>query len=203
MPRLGFSVRPMHVGIGAIALAFLGLAALVTAGTRFPIGSQGAGPQDNASAGRTAPADRLEARASDVSVVDGSTLRLADRVVRLAGIDTPARGQACQASGFDCGAASTAALAALVRDRRVACEVRDANSMGRPLAICAAGGTELNHALVAAGWARAGSAASVSGARAEDLGNAEKLARAEHRGLWAHRAGGQAGAADDADAPNW
>ena len=48
----------------------------------------------------------------EVRVVDGDTLRLGDRTVRLARIDAPERGQACaDAAGrvFDCGAAAAEA----------------------------------------------------------------------------------------------
>lgn len=193
-PRLALNVRPLHLGIGAIAIAFLGLGALVTAGPVIPM---------NPFAGQTGPSVRLEAAASDIAVVDGSTLRLAKRVVRLLGIETPERGQTCRTSvavsGFDCGAAATAALAALVRERPVACEVRDSDSMGRPLAICDAGGTELNLALVAGGWARAGNAPTLAGGKAEGLKKAELLARSERRGLWA-RVGGPSG---DSPAATW
>ena len=57
--------------------------------------------------------------------------------------------------GEDCGAAATNALAALVRDAPVACRVTGADDLGRPYAICLASGTELNRAVIAAGWARA------------------------------------------------
>jgi endonuclease YncB( thermonuclease family) len=202
-PRLGLRARPLRAGplliwFGAIALGFLGLGALVTANTLFPNGFP-AGPQDSMSA-RSAPADRVAAAASDIAVVDGSTLRLAQHVVRLLGIETPGRGQTCQsaAPAFDCGAASTAALAALVHARPVTCDIRDSDSMGRPLAICTADGAELNRALVAGGWARVGGAANLASAKAEELRNAENLARTEHRGLWARNAGGSANGSDAA-----
>lgn len=206
-------VRPSRSGIAiaAVALGFLGLAALVMAGAAFPPVSfppgsfppgsfppvsfpPGAFPvrPGDALDRRTAPADRLEAAAPDIAVIDASTLRLARRVVRLAGIAAPGRGETCLGqgavggaiAGFDCGTAAAAALAALVRERNIACEMRDTDAMGRPLAICTAGGTELNRALVAGGWARVDGAAGLPASQAEDLRNAEKLARAEHRGLW-------------------
>lgn len=188
--RLAASVRPLHLGLGAIVL--LGAAVLAFAG---PLSS--AGPLAGVFAGRSSPSVRVEAAAGDIAVVDGSTLRLAKRVVRLLGIETPERGQTCQGAGatgsspaasparFDCAAAAAAALASLVRERRVACDVRDTDSMGRPLAICDAGGRELNLALVADGWARAGNARGLTGNRPEILKKAELLARREHRGLWA------------------
>jgi endonuclease YncB( thermonuclease family) len=126
------------------------------------------------------PPGRLEAASAQIAVVDGSTLRLRERVVRLLGIETPDRGQTCRqpnGGGFDCAAASTEALVALVRRGQVACELRGQDGMGRALAVCEASGTELNRALVAGGWARAGR--ELPGLKHEEL-----LARTEGRGLW-------------------
>ena len=50
--------------------------------------------------------------------------------------------------------------------------------LGRPYAICRAGGTELNRAVVAAGWARADQAQ-------PELKQAEAAARAGRLGVWA------------------
>lgn len=126
------------------------------------------------------PPGRLEAEPAQIAVVDGSTLRLRERVVRLLGIETPDRGQTCRqpnGGGFDCAAASAEALAALVRQGQVACELRGRDGMGRALAVCEASGTELNRTLVAGGWARAGR--DLPGLKHEEI-----LARAEGRGLW-------------------
>jgi endonuclease YncB( thermonuclease family) len=125
--------------------------------------------------------EELSAQPSQVAVVDGGTLRLRDRVVRLQGVEPPPRGTAClphDGSGADCGAAAINALAALVRDAQVACRVTGADGLGRPYAVCQAGGTELNHAVVAGGWARADRAR-------PDLRHAESLARAGRLGVWA------------------
>lgn len=191
------------IGIGGTTLAFVALGAFVAAGTLFP-----AGPQNDASS-RPAPADRLAADASDIAIVDGSTLRLAEHVVRLIGIETPDRGQACQipaaASGtaVDCSTASTAALAALVRSRTVTCDIHDSDAMGRPLGICVAGGTELNRALVAGGWARVGDATELTEDRVRMLRKAETIARAEHRGLWTRLASSTDGNSANSGAATW
>jgi len=78
---------------------------------------------------------------------------LRDRVVRLLGVEPPVRGTTCQASdgkGFDCGAAATNVLAALVRETPVACRINGQDEFGRPFAVCEASGTELNRAVIAA-----------------------------------------------------
>jgi endonuclease YncB( thermonuclease family) len=128
-----------------------------------------------------APAGQVAADPAHVAVVDADTLRLSDRVVRLLGISVPPRGRTCRdGSGqdFDCGVAATNALAALVREAPVDCQVRGADRMGRALAVCEAGGRELNRALVDAGWARADDSSPT-------LEAAETTARSQRRGLWA------------------
>ena len=131
------------------------------------------------------PAEELRALPAQVAVVDGGTLRLRDRVVLLRGLRPPPRGMACgpgQGSGEDCAAAATNALAAMVRDAAVACRVTGADGLGRPTAICLAGDTELNRAIVAAGWARVDDAT-------PELRQAESAARAGHLGVWSSGAG--------------
>lgn len=131
------------------------------------------------------PSGVLAADAPLVAVVDGETLRLRETVVHLQGVEAPARGQTCRApdgTGFDCGAAATEALAALVRGHAVACRLTGRDHAGFPEGRCDAAGNDVNRALVAAGWAKA---------RAEmpELAAEEATAQAQHLGLW--RAGGQ------------
>ena len=127
---------------------------------------------------QAAPAQQeLVAPAAQVAVVDGGTLRLNDRVVRLSGVNPPTRGTDC-GTGLDCAVASANALAALLHEDPVACRITGKDSLGRPFAICEASGTELNQAVIAAGWARADD-------RQPDLLAAEAQARAQHRGAWA------------------
>jgi endonuclease YncB( thermonuclease family) len=123
------------------------------------------------------PAEELKAQPAQVAVVDGATLRLRDRVILLQGVEPPQRGRPC-GTNDDCGAAATNALAALVHEAPVTCRVTGSDGMGRPYAICLASGTELNQAVIAAGWARATTAR-------PELRQAESMARAEHRGAWA------------------
>ncbi len=127
---------------------------------------------------QAAPAERMVADAARVAVVDGNTLRLEDRVVRLDGVIPPARGETClgrDGTAFDCGVAAANALAGLLRDSPVDCTLLGSDHGGRRTAICSAGGEQLNRAVVAAGWARAGD---------QTLRAVEQRARAEQRGLW-------------------
>ncbi len=157
-PRPPGRVVAAVTGVGLAAAAGVSLAMLPGRETSRP----GAGEQ-------------LTADPEQVAVIDGGTLRLAGRVVRLRGVDPPSHDTSC--SGEDCGAAATNALAAMVREAPVDCRTVGVDALGRAFAVCRAGGTDLNLAIIAAGWARADS-------REPDLGRAEATARAEKRGIW-------------------
>lgn len=118
----------------------------------------------------------LKVPSARVAVVDGETLLLNETIVRLFGVSAPARGQACDGGG-DCGAASASALAALVRDRDVTCQLAGRDREGFARGICSVAGTELNRAQVAQGWAR------VRG-EAPALEDAQAAARAARLGIW-------------------
>lgn len=91
-------------------------------------------------------------------IVDGDTLEVAGQDVRLHGIDAPESQQTCKVDGkgYYCGSLATEALRDLIGGRRVRCEQTDTDRYGRVVAICyGPEGTDLNGAMVAAGWALA------------------------------------------------
>ena len=125
--------------------------------------------------GRVPPGpSEISAKASQVLVIDGETLRLAGVIVGLSELSVPARGEAC-AAGPDCGGQASAALAQLVQNQEVACRIAAHDPGGRLLARCQAGGRDVNAAMVSTGWARAGSS---------ELAPAQSDARAHRRGIW-------------------
>lgn len=132
----------------------------------------------------SAPADRQwDAEAADIRIVDGETLALGDRVVRLAGMAAPMRGEACRrADGatFDCGGAAAAALMRLISGRPVTCRITGRDAFGRGIGQCEANGTDLGRALVGGGFAVATGSA---------MRHAEATARQGGSGLWANRSG--------------
>ncbi len=165
---------PLAAGLGAVLL--VALLAVAVPGDLF-----GSAPEEQS---WSAPAD-------EVRVLDGDTLRLGDRVLRLHALEVPERGRAtCRGAGGkpqDCAAAAADLLARLVAERDVECRVRGRDRHGRALGICraignGAEGVELNASLVAAGWAIADSAALPA------LGAIEAAARQARRGLWAAEA---------------
>nr|WP_237182313.1 thermonuclease family protein [Roseomonas marmotae] len=121
--------------------------------------------------------------AASVRVVDGDTLRLDDRVIRLSGLLSPERGQTCrtaQGAGFDCGAMAAQALARLVQGRDLTCHLRGRDRFGRATGICQTGDVTLNAALVSSGWALAEN---------ETLAPLEAAARQGGQGLWSNLSG--------------
>ena len=125
-------------------------------------------------------AGTLTAPPQRVAVVDGETLVLNETIIRLQGITAPSRGQACHGedgTSTDCGAASAAALANLVRGRDVACRLNGRDPEGFARGLCEAAGTDLNRAQVAAGWARARQDMPALSAE-------EAAAKSARRGLW-------------------
>ena len=118
--------------------------------------------------------------AGPASVIDGDSLRVGGREVRLFGIDAPEGKQTCQRDGaaWACGGAAAAQLSGLVEGQDVRCEGRGMDQYGRILAICSAAGFELNRAMVEAGWATAFRRYS------EDYIGVEAQAKAAHAGIW-------------------
>lgn len=129
----------------------------------------------------------LTAPAGASVALDGATLRVADRIVRLEGISAPARGSACHEKtsretaravgdqAIDCGTAAANALATLVARATVDCAIHGHDPQGRPFADCRSGGVRLSEALVRQGWAQADAPA---------LHPQQDIARAAQLGLW-------------------
>jgi len=156
-----------HLGSVFVAIASLGVVAVLAFALR-PGSLMGSAPltQD----WRALPAEVL--------VVDGETLRLGERVLRLYGMAAPVRGQACGMVA-DCGGMAANELARLVRERTVECRIQGQDRFGRALGVCRAGGIDVNASLVAAGWATVDEQAMPS------LGSIEASARAAGLGMWA------------------
>ena len=105
---------------------------------------------------------------------------VADREVRLFGIDAPEYDQSCQRAGQDwsCGSAAADRLAQLVTGKNVVCASVGTDQHGRLLGRCTVGATDVNRAMVASGYA-------VTFRRySSDYVSAEDSARANRRGIW-------------------
>jgi endonuclease YncB( thermonuclease family) len=121
----------------------------------------------------------------EVRVLDGDTIKIGKVNYRLHGIDAPEKSQHCQRDNIDwlCGQEAAAHLRTLIADRRVTCteKAKDGSRdrYGRVVAVCEAGGEDLNRAMVRAGLAWAYLAYS------RDYEAAEWEAQLLGNGVWA------------------
>jgi endonuclease YncB( thermonuclease family) len=112
--------------------------------------------------------------------IDGDSLRLAGREVRLKGVDAPEIGQYCEnraGRSYACGVVAKNWMRAQVQRGAVTCGIEGADRYGRLLGLCRLGDQSLNAAMV-----REGIAVDYGGFRRE-----ENEARREERGLWSGR----------------
>src|SRR5262245_49747174 len=79
------------------------------------------------------------------TVIDGKTIEIHGKSIRLFGIDAPEGSQTCTADGkpYLCGHEAALALADLVGRQVVSCEQRDFDRYWRVVAICFAGSDDL------------------------------------------------------------
>ena len=114
------------------------------------------------------------------SVIDGDTLDIHGTRIRLFGIDAPESGQSCVTDGkrWRCGQQASLALADKIGRRTVSCEQRDIDRYKRIVAVCRAGGEDLNAWMVSQGWALAYRHYSADYIRQEDGASRRKL------GIW-------------------
>ena len=118
--------------------------------------------------------------AGSATVTDGDTLTVAGQRIRLFGIDAPESKQICVAGGqrWRCGRFATRALREHIASRPVVCTERDRDHYGRIVAVCRAGGGDINAWMVSQGFAlayRKYSRAYVA---------EERAAKTARRGMW-------------------
>ncbi|MDW5313411.1 thermonuclease family protein [Rhizobium sp. PL01] len=118
-----------------------------------------------------------EAMSGRARVVDGDTLVLDGKRVRLVGIDAPELRQVCQREQGDwpCGIEAKLHLAALIGDAQTTCDADGSDKYGRLLAVCRVSNRDLNAAMVDGGYAIAFG----------DYEVEEAVARHKRLGLWA------------------
>jgi endonuclease YncB( thermonuclease family) len=113
--------------------------------------------------------------------IDGDSLYVGNKEVRLFGIDAPEFVQTCKRSGqpWSCGTVAAAELSKLVNGKQLRCVSVDIDQHGRTVARCSVGGIDVNRTMVALGYAVAYRHYS------SDYVTAEESAKANKRGLWA------------------
>lgn len=109
-------------------------------------------------------------------VIDGDSIVVAGREIRLQGIDAPEGRQTCERGGksWACGNEARRELQKLTRGGKVFCKALELDKHKRLLALCRVGRVDVNRQMVASGFA-------VSYGRFKD---AEQSAKAARKGLW-------------------
>lgn len=113
--------------------------------------------------------------------VDGDTIRVADRTIRLHGIDAPEYNQSCARTGggtWPCGQQAKVTLANLLQGQQLECRSVDVDRYQREVAKCFVGGRDLGQAMVRDGMAWAYTRYS------SDYVQDEATARSGRRGIW-------------------
>lgn len=125
----------------------------------------------------------FEARAG-VKVVDGDSLELNGKRIRLVGIDAPELFQTCHdAAGkkYDCGKKSQAFLKSLIlnaqqKKQKIHCRSEGKDIYNRNLSVCYAGKLNLNLEMIKNGWAVC--------YRSETYAKTEQTVRQKKVGIW-------------------
>jgi endonuclease YncB( thermonuclease family) len=129
-----------------------------------------------------APLERQPPLVGQAWIVDGDSIRMAGRSIRLDGIDAPEWDQTCLDAGgqaWRCGRAASRALRERTRGQTVSCRPRAFDRYGRTVAVCAlTDGSDLNAWMVRQGWAVA---SGFGGMYASE----QAEAKAARRGIWA------------------
>ncbi len=114
------------------------------------------------------------------SVIDGDTIVLEGKRIRLFGIDAPEKSQPCQVQkpAVACGIIARNALIGFVTGATVQCDREDVDRYGRDVSRCYAEGYDLSAGMVRAGLAVAYRQYSLSYVSEEE--NAKRL----KRGMW-------------------
>lgn len=124
--------------------------------------------------------------ATNVIVVDGDSLEMGEKRIRLEGIDSPEYYQDCRqanAKKYPCGLKAKAYLQSLVDKGKVRCVEKDIDRYKRSLCTCYVIDKEgqtinINEEMVRAGWAV------VYKNKFSDYSSQENDAKNEKRGIW-------------------
>lgn len=122
------------------------------------------------------PVEGVENVEGRAKILDGDSIIVAGREVRMQGIDAPEGRQYCRRKGRDwaCGQEARRFLKRLIGKQEVFCKGLDIDKHDRLLALCQSGGLDLNREMVARGFA-------VSYGRYE---TEERSARKNKTGIW-------------------
>lgn len=116
-----------------------------------------------------------------VKAVDGDSLVMNGRRIRLLGLDAPEYHQSCRnkkGDDYPCGKEALNYLKRLVSGGKVNCRRIKKDIYKRDLSICYVNGKDINREMIASGWAVA------YRTKKEKYLEAEKYAKRKRRGMW-------------------
>ena len=118
--------------------------------------------------------------AQNVSVIDGDTLKINNKKIRLFGIDTPEINQLCSKKElqYNCGIEAKEFLVALIKGKQIKCLEKNIKKYGRIIGECFYDDVNINKLLVRSGHALAYRKYSMKYVDDENIAKKEKL------GVW-------------------
>ena len=99
----------------------------------------------------------IAVKSNNIKVIDGDTIMLDNKRIRLKGIDTPEIKQQCLSKSnkyIDCGVAAKINLKQIIANKTLECSNSGTDKYQRHLAYCFVNGTNINLELVKQGYAR-------------------------------------------------
>ena len=117
----------------------------------------------------------------DIKVVDGDSLFIDNKEIRLSGIDAPEYHQQCydsQEKLYPCGKKAAQALQNMIKNKQIICKKIITDRYKREVSVCTSGKTNLNYQMVNDGWAVAYTRYT------KDYVSAEQKAKKYKRGIW-------------------
>ena len=113
-------------------------------------------------------------------VIDGDTIHIEEKKIRLHGIDAPEMKQTCSHKkiAWNCGLESKKYLTNLTFNKNIRCESNDKDRYKRYIAICFVDNLNINEEMVKSGWAIAYRYYSL------DYINEENFAKKNKSGIW-------------------
>lgn len=144
-----------------------------------PVTTSGTTTEAQAASKATVPT-RVEGFVTPSDIVDGDTIKLGEKRIRLHGIDAPELDQQCQLNGINiaCGQISRQTLIGFTVGVLVQCERLDVDRYGRDVSRCSSDGLDISSAMVRSGHAVAYREYSMDYVANEDSAKAQKF------GMW-------------------
>ena len=130
---------------------------------------------------RCAFGDSEECEDCTIKIIDGDSLEIGNKRIRLQGIDAPEYTQYCfdaKKEKYSCGIKSKEFLANMVAGHKLHCKKQAIDRYSREISVCYADDMNVNKAMVEAGWAIAYRTSD------QDLLTAQQAAKRQQSGIY-------------------